>query len=160
MPKDLTRDVKLSESGRRKMRRPHLYEERARELCLAAGIDPDIRLGEGRGRPAWVDYPQPAREEHIAREQLALAALPTQNPRAPDPIVVGNHDEGTVGQMRNCMGYGDSVAGVICADGHLGHAQPVGGVIAYRDQISVSGGLRLRRSDGHASPGICINRAA
>jgi RNA-splicing ligase RtcB len=117
------------------MRRPDLYEERARELCLAAGIDPDSRLGEGRGRPAWVDYRQPARDEHIAREQLALAALPTQNPNAPDPIVIGNHDEGTIGQMRNCMSYGDAVAGMICADGHLGYAQPVGGVIAYRDQM-------------------------
>jgi tRNA-splicing ligase RtcB len=32
--------------------------------------------------------------------------------------------------MRNCMGVGNVVAGVICADGHLGYAQPVGGVIA------------------------------
>ena len=28
-------------------------------------------------------------------------------------------------------GVGNAVAGVICADGHLGYAQPVGGVIAY-----------------------------
>src|ERR1700758_2183651 len=41
--------------------------------------------------------------------------------------------------MKNCMSYGNVAAGVICADGHLGYAQPVGGVIAYRDQISVSG---------------------
>ena len=121
------------------MRRPDHYEERARELCLAAGVDPDSRLGEGRGRPAWIDYRQAARDEHIAREQLALAASPTPNPNAPDPVVVGHHDEGTIAQMRNCMSYGDAVAGVVCADGHLGYAQPVGGVIAYRDQISVSG---------------------
>jgi tRNA-splicing ligase RtcB len=31
------------------------------------------------------------------------------------------------------------VAGVVCADGHLGYAQPVGGVIAYEGQISISG---------------------
>jgi tRNA-splicing ligase RtcB (3'-phosphate/5'-hydroxy nucleic acid ligase) len=120
------------------MRRPDHYEERARELCLAAGIDPDSRLGEGRGRPAWIDYRQAARDEHIAREQFALEASPTQNPHAPDPVVVGHHDEGTIAQTRNCMSYGDAVAGVVCADGHLGYAQPVGGVIAYRDQISVS----------------------
>ncbi len=41
--------------------------------------------------------------------------------------------------MRNCMGVGNVVAGVICADGHLGYAQPVGGVIAYEGQISISG---------------------
>ena len=31
------------------------------------------------------------------------------------------------------------VGGVLCADGHLGYAQPVGGVIAYEEHISVSG---------------------
>jgi tRNA-splicing ligase RtcB len=36
-------------------------------------------------------------------------------------------------------GVGNVVAGVICADGHLGYAQPVGGVIAYEGQISISG---------------------
>ena len=41
--------------------------------------------------------------------------------------------------MRNCMAVGNAVAGVICADGHLGYAQPVGGVIAYEKQISISG---------------------
>jgi len=121
------------------MRRPDPYEARARELCLAAGVDPDSRVGEGRGRPAWVDYRQSARNEHVAREQSALAAAPRQNANAPDPIIVGRHDEGTIGQMRNCMSYGAAAAGVICADGHLGYAQPVGGVIAYRGQISVSG---------------------
>jgi tRNA-splicing ligase RtcB len=121
------------------MRRPDPCEERARELCLATGVDPDSRIGEGRGRPAWVDYRQSARNEHVAREQSALAPTPMQNPNTPDPIIVGQHDEGTIGQMRNCMSYGHAVAGVICADGHLGYAQPVGGVIAYRDQISVSG---------------------
>jgi tRNA-splicing ligase RtcB len=37
------------------------------------------------------------------------------------------------------MSVGNAVAGVICADGHLGYAQPVGGVIAYEKQISISG---------------------
>ena len=37
------------------------------------------------------------------------------------------------------MATGNVVAGVICADGHLGYAQPVGGVIAYEGQISISG---------------------
>jgi len=41
--------------------------------------------------------------------------------------------------MRNCMLVGNVVAGVVCADGHLGYAQPVGGVIAYHKQISISG---------------------
>jgi tRNA-splicing ligase RtcB (3'-phosphate/5'-hydroxy nucleic acid ligase) len=41
--------------------------------------------------------------------------------------------------MRNCMAVGNVVSGVICADGHLGYVQPVGGVIAYERQISISG---------------------
>jgi tRNA-splicing ligase RtcB (3'-phosphate/5'-hydroxy nucleic acid ligase) len=115
------------------------YQARARELCQAAGIDPDRRVGEGRGRPVWTDYRDAARAEQVANEQAALAATTKQNPNAPAPIILGQHDEGTIGQMKNCMSYGNVAAGVICADGHLGYAQPVGGVIAYRDQVSVSG---------------------
>jgi tRNA-splicing ligase RtcB len=115
------------------------HQARARELCQAAGVDPDSRVGEGRGRPAWTDYRDAARAELVATEQALLAATTKQNPDAPLPTVLGRHDESTIGQMKNCMSYGDVAAGVICADGHLGYAQPVGGVIAYRDQISVSG---------------------
>lgn len=115
------------------------YQVRARELAAAAGLNPDSRVGEGRGRPVWTDYRDAARAEQVANEQAVLATTTKQNPDAPAPIILGKHDEGTIGQMKNCMSYGDVAAGVICADGHLGYAQPVGGVIAYRDQISVSG---------------------
>ena len=37
------------------------------------------------------------------------------------------------------MAVGNVVSGVIMADGHFGYAQPVGGVIAYEKQISISG---------------------
>jgi Uncharacterized conserved protein len=53
--------------------------------------------------------------------------------------IFGTHDDATVQQMWTCLGVGSAVGGVICADGHLGYAQPVGGVIAYTDHISVSG---------------------
>jgi tRNA-splicing ligase RtcB len=53
--------------------------------------------------------------------------------------VLGTHDERTLAQMRNCLKDERATAGVLCADGHLGYAQPVGGVIAYRDAVSVSG---------------------
>ena len=121
------------------------YQERARELCISAGIDPDSRLGEGRGQPAWCSYRDAARKEHVARETDAAAAeianLRPQEVRFQNaPLkVFGQHDEGTIAQMRNCMAVGNAVAGVICADGHLGYAQPVGGVIAYEKQISISG---------------------
>jgi tRNA-splicing ligase RtcB len=53
--------------------------------------------------------------------------------------IFGEHDGKTLAQMRRCMGIGSVAAGVLCADGHLGYAQPVGGVIAYEEHISVSG---------------------
>lgn len=54
-------------------------------------------------------------------------------------IVYGNHDEKTLGQMERCLNVGSAVKGVLCADGHLGYAHPIGGVIGYEDHISISG---------------------
>src|SRR5437588_7152471 len=122
------------------MRRPDPYEARARELAVAAGLDPDGRAGEGRGMPVWCTFRDAARQEHLVKQTAALE-LPPQAPQYQNsPLkVFGEHEEGTLAQMRNCMGVGNAVAGVICADGHLGYAQPVGGVIAYEGQISISG---------------------
>lgn len=53
--------------------------------------------------------------------------------------IFGQHDQNTITQMHNCMAVGNVAAGVLCADGHKGYAQPVGGVIAYEKQISISG---------------------
>ena len=36
-----------------------------------------------------------------------------------------------------CGGGGER--GVLCADGHKGYAQPIGGVVAYKDKVSLSG---------------------
>ena len=41
--------------------------------------------------------------------------------------IFGEHDDRTKEQMARCMQYGSAVGGVLCADGHLGYAQPVGG---------------------------------
>ena len=131
------------------MRRPSPYETRARELALAAGLDPDSRVarpGEvatekgSRGMPAWCAFREAARAEHLQAE-IASVALPVQEAAYRDaPLqVFGPHEAATLAQMRNCMGVGHVVAGVVCADGHLGYAQPVGGVIAYDGQISTSG---------------------
>ena len=121
------------------------YQERARQLAIEAGVDPDSRVGEGRGQPAWCLYRDAARKERLAREIDAAAAdivnLRPQDQRFKDsPLkIFGQHEAATVAQMRNCMSVGNVVAGVICADGHLGYAQPVGGVIAYEKQVSISG---------------------
>jgi len=53
--------------------------------------------------------------------------------------IFGEHDERTKAQMARCMQHGSVAGGVLCADGHLGYAQPVGGVIAYEEHVSVSG---------------------
>jgi len=129
------------------MRRPDPFETRARELAVAAGLDPDARIERsgGRSMPAWCTFRDTARAEHMAREADAAAAeIATIAPQAAEfqdsPLTIfGEHDAATIAQMRNCMGVGNVVAGVICADGHLGYAQPVGGVIAYEKQISISG---------------------
>src|SRR5262249_40624037 len=111
------------------------YQQRARELCLAAGVDPDSRVGEGRGQPAWCLYRDAAQKEQLEPETAAaatdIANLRSQEDRFKNaPLkVFGKHDDATIAQMRNCMAVGNVVAGVVCADGHLGYAQPVGGVI-------------------------------
>jgi tRNA-splicing ligase RtcB len=105
-------------------------------------MDPDGRLERPglRSMPVWCSFRDAARAEHLAAEAAAVM-LPPQAPAYQGaPLqVFGQHDEATIAQMRNCMGVGNVVAGVICADGHLGYAQPVGGVIAYERQISISG---------------------
>ena len=134
-------------------RKANPLETRARELALAAGVDPDSRItktGSERGMPAWCDYTQAARAEQNAREaaaaaqEIAAADFVINRPQAErfqnSPLtVMGDHEDATIAQMRNCMSVGNAVAGVLCADGHLGYAQPVGGVIAYEGQISISG---------------------
>src|SRR3954463_1840569 len=56
------------------------------------------------------------------------------------PITVrGDVEERAVQQLRRCAESGDAVAGVLCADGHVGYSQPIGGAVAYPDHISPSG---------------------
>jgi tRNA-splicing ligase RtcB len=129
-------------------RRADPLEIVARDMCLAAGIDPDSRVakpGSPRGMPAWCNFRDAARAARNTREAADLAAQivnlrPQEERFQNSPLTIfGDHDPNTVAQMRNCMAIGSAVKGVICADGHLGYAQPVGGVIAYEKQISISG---------------------
>lgn len=53
--------------------------------------------------------------------------------------IFGEHDENTLKQIHTCEGVGDVRGAVLCADGHFGYAMPVGGVVALKDMISVSG---------------------
>jgi tRNA-splicing ligase RtcB len=53
--------------------------------------------------------------------------------------VIGHHEPRTIEQLERCVRAEEGAAGVLCADGHVGYSQPVGGAVAYRDHISVSG---------------------
>jgi len=91
--------------------------------------------------PAWCAYRDAARRERQRAEQASLrAATETMRNAGNAPLAIfGTHEPETIGQMRGCMSFGNVVGGVLAADGHLGYAQPVGGVIAYENQISISG---------------------
>ena len=52
--------------------------------------------------------------------------------------IFGEHDPATIKQFETCVATG-AERGVLCADGHKGYAQPIGGVVAYKDKISLSG---------------------
>src|SRR5437016_13681536 len=56
----------------------------------------------------------------------------------PKTKIFGEHDPATVKQIETCVAMG-AERGVLCADGHKGYAQPIGGVVAYKDKISLSG---------------------
>jgi tRNA-splicing ligase RtcB len=52
-------------------------------------------------------------------------------------LILGDHDEKTLTQLRDVAARAEYVA--LMADGHLGYVMPIGGVAAYRRQVSVVG---------------------
>ena len=46
-------------------------------------------------------------------------------------------DEGAIRQIKNCISAED--IGVLTADAHYGYGHPIGGAVAYKDKISLSG---------------------
>src|SRR5690242_13615331 len=51
--------------------------------------------------------------------------------------IFGDHDEQTIVQFEQVRGR--AVDAALMADGHLGYVMPIGGVAAYRDEVSVVG---------------------
>ena len=51
--------------------------------------------------------------------------------------IFGQHDEKTLDQIRDVAGRAEKAA--LMADGHVGYVMPIGGVAAYREQVSVVG---------------------
>src|SRR3970040_2088992 len=65
-------------------------------------------------------------------------------------------DENSIAQIRNCYGAEDYA--VLTADAHYGYGHPIGGAVAYRNQISLSGvgfdiacGNKAVRTDARAA---------
>ena len=57
-----------------------------------------------------------------------------------DKITVwGDHEQKTITQIERCAKDERVVRAALCADGHLGYAVPIGGVVAYRNAVSPSG---------------------
>lgn len=56
-----------------------------------------------------------------------------------DIPVWGEHDHKTVEQIKRVAAHERSVGAALMADGHLGYAMPIGGVVAYRDAVSPNG---------------------
>ncbi|HMN21224.1 MAG TPA: RtcB family protein [Ottowia sp.] len=52
-------------------------------------------------------------------------------------LIFGTHDEQTLAQLRDVARRAEHVA--LMADGHVGFVMPIGGVAAYRNQVSVVG---------------------
>src|SRR3954453_13325958 len=74
--------------------------------------------------------------------------------------VYGDVDQRAVEQLERCARAGDAVAAALCADGHVGYSQPIGGVIAYPEHVSPSGvgydiacGNKAVRTDLRAADG-------
>ena len=51
--------------------------------------------------------------------------------------IFGQHDENTIRQLQDVASRAERVA--LMADGHVGYVMPIGGVAAYREQVSVVG---------------------
>jgi RNA-splicing ligase RtcB len=46
--------------------------------------------------------------------------------------IFGDHEPRTIEQLQRCVSAADGSQGVLCADGHVGYSQPIGGVVAYK----------------------------
>src|SRR5947207_12793110 len=54
-----------------------------------------------------------------------------------EPQIFGTHEPQTLAQLRDVASRAERAA--LMADGHLGYVMPIGGVAAYRHQVSVVG---------------------
>src|SRR5690625_2451523 len=79
--------------------------------------------------------------------------------------IFGDHDEATLKQLQDVARRAVRVA--LMADGHVGYIMPIGGVAAYREEVSVAGvgfdiacGNAAIRTDLSLSDGLQLSSLA
>ena len=104
------------------MRPSDPLEARARELAMAAGVDPDTRIPNpakpGKTMPAWTGFRDAARAEKQVADAARAGAILGEQPegyRDAPLAIFGTHEAGTIAQMRNCMKVGAVVGATLCA---------------------------------------------
>lgn len=121
-------------------RRPDPYQLRARELCLAAGIDPDSRVakdGSERGMPAWCQFRQAAVDEQYGprvapRSEGPLFHLLIEAENDLEAANVAKVIETFIELMKTPVLKAGAVMPDACPAGRLGEI-PVGGVVSSTD---------------------------
>ena len=131
---------------------PHRYVELL-ERIVSARKYADARAFVDKNGPVVAGQLSKQQRERVAALLATVAAPPVPEassfregvvPLRPRdealPVTIfGEPEEKTVAQLRRCIATPEAAAGVLCADAHYGYSQPVGGIAAYRDAVSVSG---------------------
>src|SRR5260370_18563003 len=77
-------------------------------------------------------------KEQLSRNQRRTGIIGSMQIIGDIPVWGDPVDPAALAQIRNCRRTADHVA--LMADHHKGYAVPIGGVVAYKDKISPSGG--------------------
>jgi RNA-splicing ligase RtcB len=144
------------------MKRADPFQNRAREMCIEAGIDPDSRVGEGRGMPAWCTFREAARREDLHPDYKDGDRMQRHEPGKQLPYHINletkNHDEelnalGVHRHMSELMRVPTLKAGAVmpdaCPAGSAPGTIPVGGIVAAQNAIH----------PGYHSADICCSMA-
>ncbi len=119
------------------MTRSDPYQARARELAIAAGLNPDDRVGEGRGMPVWCTFRKAAEEEQYGdRVPARTASAPFNVLIEADTDLEAANIAKVTETFEVLMRTPNIKSGAImpdaCPSGPLGTI-PVGGVVASTD---------------------------
>src|SRR6185503_7577623 len=129
-------------------RKPDPYQDRARELCAAAGIDPDSRVPmadkPGRSMPAWCQFKKAAQQEEEDARFADVPAMPMRDGWLAHKVNIHPENDDEAGNvnavnavMHDLMRLPTVVDGAVMPDAcPSGQGEiPVGGVIATKEAI-------------------------